>query len=106
MDSIRYPYAMVGKLMNRERAKELWPIIKAFGDGKAIQYKTEHGDLWDTSSRPSDLLSFNQSGEYRIKPEPREWTAVYDHKLGELTNSTPVHGDARYEVIKVREVLE
>ena len=26
--------------MNRERAKELWPIIKAYSEGKKIQYRS------------------------------------------------------------------
>ena len=51
--------------MNRQRAKELLPIIQAFVEGKTVQYKIE-GE-WIQTNVPS----FNPYlWEYRIKPEP------------------------------------
>ena len=52
--------------MNRERAKELLPIIQAFVDGKKIEYSND-GEEWSETETPTwdtDLV-------YRIKPEPK-----------------------------------
>ena len=52
--------------MNRERAKELLPIIQAFAEGKTIQYQGNLSDTWS-----SDVITlFAGNGKYRIKPEP------------------------------------
>ena len=55
--------------MNRERAKQLLPIIQAFADGKTIEYKA--AGTWHALN-DDPLFSF---AEYRIKPEPREYWA-------------------------------
>ena len=52
--------------MTREEAKELLPIIQAFTEGKAIQFRTENRpwvDLLDNK------LTICGVFEYRIKPE-------------------------------------
>lgn len=52
--------------MKRKNAKELLPIIKAFAEGKQIQFF--NGDKWNDLESPS----FNEeSCLYRIKPEPK-----------------------------------
>lgn len=54
--------------MNREEAKELLTIIKAFAEGKTVQIYNSTENVWldikapDFSSNPSN---------YRIKPEPK-----------------------------------
>lgn len=51
--------------MTREKAKELAPIIQAFGDGVNVEYNEGNG--WHDASDPrwySDV-------DYRIKPEPK-----------------------------------
>lgn len=55
--------------MNRERAKELLPIIQAFAEGKAIESRCIKGytSLWYDDEDPS----FDNDLEYRIKPEPK-----------------------------------
>ena len=53
--------------MTREEAKELWPIIKAFGEGKIIQSQKDT-NVWVDMIDP--MFSMSPS-EYRIKPEPR-----------------------------------
>ena len=61
--------------MNRENAKELWPIIKAFGDGEGIEYQSFGKGAWVPKS---ESCGFDQApSHYRIKPkEPREfWVA-------------------------------
>lgn len=52
--------------MNRQRAKELLPIIQAFAEGKAVQYMSDDGLGWCEVMEP-EWLSI---GAYRIKPEP------------------------------------
>lgn len=53
--------------MNRQQAKELLPIIKAFAEGKIIQVRTNSISKWIETTTPTfDLLH-----EYRIKPEPK-----------------------------------
>ncbi len=55
--------------MNRNQAKELLPIIKAFSEGKVIESRCVKGDksLWYDDEEPS----FDDDFEYRIKPEPK-----------------------------------
>lgn len=90
--------------MNRKGAKELWPIIKAFGEGKDIQYRAGAYDNWYSG----DAFSFDQPpGEYRIKPEPREFYVYITCKGGTFVsrdNSVPTSSST--EIIKVREVIE
>lgn len=62
--------------MNRERARELLPIIQAFAEGEDIQYRVpddkECGtDKWTNFIMPK--ISLRDHVEYRIKPKPREW---------------------------------
>lgn len=53
--------------MNRNQAKELLPIIKAFSEGKVIQVKTVDKGWQDIL-----FASFDSNPEdYRIKPEPK-----------------------------------
>lgn len=55
--------------MNRNKAKTLSPIIKAFSEGKTIQSRCIKGDtsLWYDDEDPS----FDDDFEYRIKPEAK-----------------------------------
>ena len=53
--------------MTREEAKELLPIIKAFAEGKAIQFR-----IGDNKWRDMDKPFFGECpSNYRIKPEPK-----------------------------------
>lgn len=33
--------------MNREQAKNIWPIIKTLAEGKQVEIKTKEGSCWD-----------------------------------------------------------
>ena len=55
--------------MTIEEAKELLPIIQAFADGKAIQYRK--GYEWIDIKTGEDLSFLRPPSDYRIKPEPR-----------------------------------
>ena len=52
--------------MTREEAKEWLPVIKAFSEGKTIEYKNLSGPWIETKSP-----SWSNNFEYRIKPEPK-----------------------------------
>lgn len=51
--------------MDRERAKELLPIIKAFADGKDVEVLNT--DKWELVSNPS----WSPATKYRIKQESK-----------------------------------
>ena len=56
--------------MTREEAKELLPVIKAFADGKEIQYRNSFNEWIDI--KKNEGLSFIKTPlDYRIKPESR-----------------------------------
>jgi hypothetical protein len=64
--------------MNRERAKELLPIIQAFAEGKIVQARQIGGE-WLNIYDPYFGYPANDKIEYRIKPEPLEcWVNVYE----------------------------
>lgn len=54
--------------MDRNKSKELLPIIQAHAEGKTIQSRCIKGDtsLWYDDEDPS----FDDDFEYRIKPKP------------------------------------
>lgn len=54
--------------MNRQRAKELLPIIQAFVEGKTIEFRERGCTLWTESVSP--IFNF-AIFEYRIKPSPK-----------------------------------
>lgn len=53
--------------MDREQAKNLWPIIKAFAAGKQLQHLYQEWE--DVNELTGDL--FVNPELYRIKPEPK-----------------------------------
>jgi hypothetical protein len=103
--------------MNRERAKELLPIIQAFAEGKTVQARLS-GGKWHGVSYPYFILlttTFQADDyEYRIKPEPLEcWVRVFDGHAGPVVST--VHetrvdalntDDEDIYVVKFREVTD
>ena len=56
--------------MDREQAKYILPIIKAFSEGKTIQWRYIKGNTslwWDDNNPTFEVDTF----DYRIKPEPK-----------------------------------
>jgi len=86
--------------MTRDEAKQLLPIIAAFADGKQIQIR--QGTEWINLTSPEFPFSADR---YRIKPEPREWTMIFN---GDGTAIVDIAGLAapRRETIRVREILD
>ena len=87
--------------MNRERAKELLPIIQAYAEGKKVQYMDSLG-AWKDVADPT----FDPVLKWRVKPEPMEiwvridavgqldWIDVYydkEHAKKECGNTPLMH---------------
>lgn len=61
--------------MDRNQAKEFYPILQAFAEGKAIECRTKPSVV-KGSDIPNDWtemteIEFWNNTEYRIKPEPK-----------------------------------
>lgn len=56
--------------MNREKAKELLPIIQAYAEGKKLQYKVVGYDDWHDVD-DEDGINEGTRYEYRIKPSEK-----------------------------------
>ena len=61
--------------------------IKAFGDGKPMQFRHYAEPTW-SDVRPDGLLEFHENYEYRVKPKPLEIFLLRD----------PVTGDVQQQV--------
>jgi hypothetical protein len=64
--------------MTREDAAKLWPIIKAYSEGKQVQHRVEPG-AWADFHEPSFR---DPADRYRIKPEPVERWMVFSGGVG------------------------
>lgn len=95
--------------MNRERARELLPIIEAFANGEEIE--RYYGESWNREIGPC----WDPDSKYRIKPKAREfWVAPFPSNEGTCTGGGQTRNGQYVEVdepnrwdgvIKVREVL-
>ena len=54
--------------MDRNRAKEFYPILQAFIDGKEIEVYSPNRDTWIGIRNNDEIYLGNK---YRIKPEPK-----------------------------------
>ena len=92
--------------MTREEAKELLPIIKAFAEGKTIQYKNKVNLEWEETDCPI----WAKESKYRVKPEPKYrpfksreecWKEMLKHyKFGWIYNK---YENINYCIINVQE---
>ena len=62
--------------MNRKQAKEFYPIMQAFAEGKVIERRTSTWELnkgwqYSTNWEKTEELKFQDTYEYRIKQEPK-----------------------------------
>lgn len=61
--------------MDRNQAKEFYPILQAFAEGKVIETRTDPSTLKrkDTSNGWAEMkeIEYWNNTEYRIKPEPK-----------------------------------
>lgn len=79
--------------MDRNQAKEFYPILQAFAEGRVIECRTKPSVVKGTSV-PNDWTEIKEIGywdniEYRIKPEPKHrpfnnaeecWTEMQKHQ--------------------------
>ena len=79
--------------MNRNQAKEFYPILQAYAEGKVIECRTKPSALEGTDV-PNDWAEIKEieywnNTEYRIKPEPKYrhfknaeecWTEMLKHQ--------------------------
>ena len=82
--------------MTRKQAAQLWPIIKAFGEGKIIEVNSNYTG-WTEIPEPQ----FNEGPRgYRIKPEPhlRPWKPE-EVPVGALTRCIPHTDDNSRQMI-------
>lgn len=62
--------------MNRNQAKDFFPIIQAFAEGKVIERRNRTWELnkgwqYSTNWKKTEELKFQDTYEYRIKPESK-----------------------------------
>ena len=95
--------------MNRERVKELLPVLEAFANGEDIQFRLFEWDLnfeneWsDLSVKEELIITFPADDyDYRIKPKAREF---WIHKKSMTAFAKGVISDPPESYIVVREVL-
>lgn len=74
---------------SRERIKELLPVLQAFAEGKAVQWKDSSVGRWVDFREDSHCsgLGFHNDMEYRVKPEPVKhevWLNTYFDKNAQL----------------------
>lgn len=65
----------IGQSMDRNQAKEFYPILQAFAEGRVIECRTKPSII-EGSDVPNDWTEMKEIGfwnniEYRIKPEPK-----------------------------------
>ena len=80
--------------MDRNQAKEFYPFLKAFAEGRIIETRTDPSTLKGKESECNDWtemkeLEYWSSVQYRIKPEPKYrpfkdaeecWTEMQKHQ--------------------------
>lgn len=79
--------------MNRERAKELLPLIQAYAEGKNLQYLYD-GDTWIDVDDPR----FSDDLCYRVKPE-NQYRPFRDRRelMMTMTKKNIMFGWVRYK---------
>lgn len=75
--------------MNRERAKELLPIITAFANGETVEYRLNPKNTW--SGQAHNSYSFDCDGDYRIKPK-EYWVNVFKRNDGSFWAGIATYG--------------
>ena len=101
--------------MNRQRAKELMPIIQAFAENRPIERRTIGATNWADTNQICLQLYEEKKIEYRIKPEPKYrafksqeecWQEMQKHhpfgwikRSGKYVNIILVSGESSYDGI-------
>lgn len=100
--------------MTREEAKHFWPIIKAYSEGKTIEYLLSEGK-WANINE--DFLFDNSHERYRIKQVPKHrpfrdnkecWDEMQKHQpvgwlIGKVSESPTIVQAMLYNSIYIRD---
>ena len=93
--------------MNREDAKRLWPIMKAFAEGAEIERYDGHTQEWQHAPAPTFAPEF--SWREKTKREPAE-VVMWVHDNGTVIAPTSFYGVGRRQGVHTtklfREVSE
>ena len=93
--------------MNRERARELLPIIQAFADGRELQFRRtpkncREAEIWSNDAALTPNYDFHDDYEYRIQAFAEGKDIQYKTELSNGWNkaSYPIFSDEREYRIK------
>ena len=97
--------------MKQSEAAQFWPLIKAWADGKELQWLVD--GKWIALSKHTSYDFGMGSGSYRIKPAPRGWFLAVDPS-GDVRGAYSTSEEANAfclsrfgcTVVMTREVLE
>ncbi len=91
--------------MDRKRAAELLPIIKAFAEGEDIQFRMGDSEWSDLPKEEHLIMSFPAADyEYRVKPKPLElWVSIWPER-SYTVSETLSEAPADIKTIHMREV--
>lgn len=101
--------------MTREEAKHFWPIIKAYSEGKTIEYLLSEGK-WAAINE--DFLFDNSHKRYRVKQEPKYrpftskdecWEEMQKHQpvgwlIGKVSEAPTIVQAMLYNSIYIRDI--
>ena len=99
--------------MTREEARHFWPIIKAYSEGKVIEYLLSEGK-WATINE--DFLFDNSHERYRVKQEPKYrpfrdnnecWDEMQKHRfvgwlIGKVSEAPTIIQSISYNSVYIR----
>ena len=94
--------------MDREQAKALWPIIKAYAEGKQIEIKPKvKGSYWDILEEDDMQYIDFKKCDLRIKPEP-EYRPFKDAEecFEEMKKHQPFAGRNKHKQTMKQEVFQ
>lgn len=96
--------------MDRERMKELLPVMRAYAEGATLQCRGKPSGRFDppwNDLRPHEEPGWLKGLEYRVKPkEPRKFTVAVNKNTGDILSHQYSRGYANWEVIEVVEVIK
>ncbi len=98
--------------MTKEQAKQLLPVIQAWADGKAIQYRPTHGmagnvaDKWFEPMEGYNPCFDSRTAEWRVKPEPRRWWVGWCNVHGNIRRVYDYKPDKQCDECQIVPVVE
>ncbi len=92
--------------MDRKRAAELLPIIKAFAEGEDIRFRMGDSEWLDLPKEEHLIMSFPAADyEYRVKPKLFEcWIMLEDERISSKAYPCKQSGTFTTRQVHMREV--